>query len=295
MELPIDGRSTVYGILGWPVAHSLSPLLHNTAFRELQINAAYIPFSIPKEKLNKSHLSLLAELGLKGFSLTIPHKAWAAQVADQRDNLTNQCGAANTLYYHDNLWSAYNTDGPGALQALQPVLSQAKSKRVLLLGYGGSATAIAHALLNSYKEAEDLLLYVGGRNAQKIEAFTSGLKSAHPTLPEKQIIALKPDFSDIQAKDINIIIHTTPLGLEGQSQELPLPTRLLDKEHCVFDIVYQPLHTPLVHAARSVGAQIVPGYLMLLYQAGLQFEIFTGQSPPIELMQKVLEKKLGLE
>ena len=282
----IDGESLLFGIIGHPVGHSLSPLIHNAAFRYKKINGVYIPFSI--EKANSSlKKTILSIDNLRGLSVTIPHKTWAVKVADRLDPLSECCGAANTLITTpEGELHAFNTDGPGALLALQKNIKTMRGKRFLLIGYGGSAMAIAHALL---LEENPSLLYVSGRNKKKLAKFAESIRAAHT---DRATAVRTADFSDIKSEDIDIIIHTTPLGMQGKPQELPLPEDFIQKFHVVFDIVYNPARTTLLKHAAARGAKTIPGYLMLLYQATLQFEKFTGQKAPENLMESELLKAL---
>jgi len=283
----INGETSVFGITGNPVGHSLSPLIHNAAFQYLKINAVYVPF--PIKKPNSNSAKALLDIGVRGLSVTIPHKVWAMKTAVKCDDLSELCEASNTLIAGEEGWSAWNTDGPGALTALKNHTS-IRGRRILLIGYGGSATAIAHtALLEKEKPGA---LFVYGRSSAKAKAFSESLINKHKPYSGNIIIRSTDLSGDITPEDIDIIIHTTPLGMQGASQELPLPEEFIREFHTVFDIVYIPALTPLVRAAKKKGASIVPGYLMLLYQAGRQFELFTGEKAPVHLMEKELLRAL---
>ena len=281
----IDGKTKVYGILGWPVSHSLSPLLHNTAFRSCcKINSVYLPF--PVEKPRNSTKEAFLELGIYGLSVTIPHKKWAAEIAVKKDELSECCGAANTLIRKGEEWHAFNTDGKGALQAMQKKIGNLKGKNFLIIGYGGSAAAIAHSLL---MEQVPNCLLITGRNMQKRERFASSLLEKHPASGSA---VREGPCKDLNPQEIDVIIQATPLGMQGAPQELPIPENFIQKKHFVFDIVYHPTRTPFLQNARRKGAKIIPGYLMLLYQAVLQFELFTGQKAPSKIMERVLRRAL---
>ncbi len=283
MHRVIKGDTAVFGILGHPVSHSLSPVMHNAAFIERKINAIYVPFDIQKPGvwLKKSIL----EMGIRGLSVTIPHKSWAAKAADEKDKLSILCGAANTIIPIKNKLHAFNTDGPGALQALRHSGCILKRKRILLIGYGGSAAAVAHSLL---LEGDPETLFISGRNKNKIKIFTQALKAGH----RKSSSGILAWNSDMQTEKIDIIINTTPLGMTGHESALPLPESLVAGHQTVFDIVYTPMYTPLLKLAASRGAKTVSGYLMLLFQAALQFEKFTGAKAPVSLMEKELLAEL---
>ena len=282
----IKGDTRLYGILGFPLAHSLSPILHNKAFHSYGINAVYVPF--PIKSPSQSTKETLLELGLQGLSVTIPHKSWAAKIADERDSLSKHCQAANTLLFKEGKCQAYNTDGPGALQALEESIKELKGKRFLLIGYGGSANAIAHNLL--LKEIPGIL-FLTGRNPKKRKVFENSLKDIYPQYISK---VQSLDSKDLSPSEVDIIIHTSPLGMQGGPQEalLPIEENFIQKSHWVFDIVYTPRRTPLLEHAVRKGARIIEGYRMLLYQACLQFELFSGKKAPQAELERVLLQAL---
>ncbi len=292
-HIPIDGASRIYGIIGHPVSHSLSPAIHNLAFRHHKLNAVYLPFDLQETGLFLKRA--IPALGICGLSVTIPHKSWAATIADRSDRLTALCRAANTLVFTRRGITAYNTDGEGALQALRERAGELKGKRYLVLGYGGSAAAIVTALLLSQRPAT---VTVTGRNEEKSRQFTTRIRrrlAKGKALPGKSLAGsnLKSsNFSRLQPQDVEIIINTTPLGMQQKRQALPLPADFVQNFHTVFDIVYRPAKTALLQLAQARGAIVVPGYLMFLYQAVLQFEIFSGKKAPLALMKRQIIQQL---
>ena len=279
-----SGKTRVYGILGNPVAHSLSPLIHNAAFQFKKIDAAYVPFHTTQTGafLKKAVISM----GIRGLSITIPHKIWAAKAADQKDPLTKLCGAANTWIIENGIVSAHNTDGPGAVRAMQEK-HKGVGKRYLILGYGGSALAIAHALL---LESSPRSITITGRNLKKAVRFAEDLRQAHAR--HRSLIDSAP-LSQIAPEQIDAVIQTTPSGMNAEKGSKVLPELGFDpdwitKNHLVFDVIYVPMRTPLIELAERRGSTIVYGYKMLLYQAVRQFELFTGQSAPESLMERLL-------
>lgn len=279
--LDLNGETKLAGLLGYPVEHSLSPVIHNAGFAARRLNIAYVPFSVEKPGAAlKSSLSSIENLC--GVSVTIPHKAWAARAADRQDALSQICGAANTLVREtDGSLSAYNTDGPGALEALARQ-GNPRGKRYLILGYGGAAAAIAHALL---LDGNPAAVMIQGRNKTKRRRFVDALRKNKGA---RRALVRGVEWNDLLPTDVDVIIHTTPLGMKGKPKELPLPAEFLDRAHTIFDIVYNPARTPLVDAATVRRSTIVPGYQMLLLQATLQFEKFTGQKAPEGAMEKAL-------
>lgn len=282
--MQIDGRTRLFGILGSPVAHSLSPALHNRIFEHHHINAAYVP--LPVADLKRNRLDHLFSSNFHGFSVTIPFKNQAARIADKCDLLTQHSGAANTLIPHPGGIEAINTDGPGAIRALRETVKNLEGLTYLILGYGGSAAGLSHALL---LEGLPGRLLLSGRNINRARRLAENLKKLHR--PDRTLILALPE-PKIQPGEVDVIINTTPLGMEGMPQTLPVAGDFIQRKHTVFDIVYKPLRTPLLALASRVGARSIPGYTMLLYQAALQSELFTGKKAPIPLMEKILLKSL---
>lgn len=278
-EAWVDGETAIYGIIGHPVGHSLSPLLHNAAFRAKSINALYAAFDVPRADagLRKGILAL----GVRGLSVTIPHKGWAAKTADSCDEMSRKCGAANTLVRRGNKLEAFNTDAPGAVRALTEKSGPLAGSRILVVGYGGSATAIAHGMLG---ERPDKLI-ITGRNKAKCRRFVESVKKSDRSMASR-VVSVDPQ--KLASSDVDIIIQTTPLGMKGKATDLPVPEPLITDKHIVFDIVYNPPRTPILALAEKRGARTVPGYMMLLYQAVLQFELFTGEKAPESLMEREL-------
>lgn len=262
------------------MAHSLSPAMHNAAFEQKRFDGVYVPFHTTKSGafLKQS----ISALGISGLSVTIPHKTWAARAADVPDALTKLSGAANTLIPREGKLYAYNTDGPGAMKALEE--KKTGGSRYLLIGYGGSATAIAHSILLRNPGAQ---VIVTGRRIKKAESFAKAAAAGH-----RHAGIFAAPFPAIDPEQIDIVIQTTPAGMQDPGGEvlagMQFDPAWIRRSHTIFDIVYTPMKTPLLSAAEDKGARIVFGYKMLLYQAILQFELFTGMQAPHSLMERVL-------
>ena len=314
--MEIRGNTRVFGIMGHPVQHSLSPLLHNMAFQETGYAGVYIPLDV--KETGPFLKRTMQSLNLGGLSVTIPHKIWAHRMADRSDKLSQICGASNTLLFLEKkgqtVIEARNSDGPGAIQALKQATT-IRGKTVLICGYGGSARAIAAQLLISEKPSR---IWITGRNKARIRAFIRDLKKQFPgaailalennasSLPRPDVssgksirnnsIQAKRQKSDEGMRYPDIIIQTTPLGMKTRSKsvtkDLPLNPELIQRGCTVFDIVYSPMITPLIALAKKKGCKVVYGYSMLLYQAVFQFRWFTGKEPPVSKWEKLLKKDL---
>ncbi|TGK07699.1 shikimate dehydrogenase [Leptospira semungkisensis] len=275
--------SKYFGIVGKPLSHTLSPVLHTSWYEDLNLDCGYLVF--PVDTLEKKELSSLSKFGVRGLSVTIPHKEAAFQLADQTDEISKAVKASNTLVLENGSISAYNTDGKGAVRAILEEYPKSLQGKVLLLGSGGSARGISFSLL---KEGNVQDLTIAARNSETSRELLELLsKVTSSKLRSESLVEVQKNFSEF-----SLIIHTTPLGMKGKEPGPAIPEDCFQEGQVVFDIVYNPLETPLVLAAKKKGAKIIPGTEMLLYQAVEQFKLFTGVSLSPELIQKGRERLL---
>ena len=264
----IDEETRFYGVIGYPVGHSLSPHIHNAAFRERGLNARYLPFPIQDLQDFSPYLKRLG-----GFSITIPHKVAILRYVDQLDSTVKMTGAANTLVKHgDDLW-AYNTDVHGIRYALRKPLEEG-IHQATLLGAGGAARSAAIVL----KEA-NCQVTVLGRDPKKTRSFADEFGFECDSLC--QAAKYRGD----------LLINATPLGMSPGIEQTPLLDENSIRYRYVFDMVYNPLETRLMRQSRGKAAAI-GGIEMFVAQAAKQFELWTGLEPPRELMRKIVLEKL---
>jgi len=267
----INGATELYGIMGNPVTHSLSPAMHNGAFAALGLNKVYLPFGV--QDVAQAMTGLRA-LGIRGVSVTIPHKQAVMGHLDSIDPVAEKIGAVNTLVINDNAIHGTNTDWLGANRALSEKIGL-KGASVLLLGAGGSARAIGFGLL----EAEASLT-IASRTPEKGQGLAKLLGC--PWLPLAEAANAKAD----------ILVNATSLGMGSQQDMLPIAREALVNFKVVMDIVYAPLKTRLLQEAGLAGCQTINGLAMLLYQGAAQFELWTGQQAPVEVMRQSLLEAL---
>jgi len=270
--MPIDGKSEVYGIIGNPVSHSLSPAMHNAAFAALGLNKVYLPFAVQDLP---SAMTGLKALGIKGASVTIPHKQAVIGLIDSLDPVAEKIGAVNTLVIRDGKIHGANTDWLGANRALAEKMSLAGA-RVLILGAGGSARAIGFGLREAGAEP-----IIASRTPEKGQALASLLGC--PWLP----------LSEAGKAEAGALINATSVGMAPQQEMLPIDKEGLGSFTVVMDIVYAPLATRLLIEAEQAGCQTINGLAMLLYQGAAQFELWTGLSAPLKVMRQSLLTSLG--
>jgi 3-dehydroquinate dehydratase/shikimate dehydrogenase len=268
----ITRKTSVYGIIGDPIAHSLSPQLQNAGFQVRKINAVYFPFLVHDLQ---DFLAAVSSLGVRGFSVTLPYKRTILRYLDNCDPLAFAIGAVNTVVVRgSNKLYGYNTDYVGVLRALQERVTLAKS-RVLILGAGGSARAVAFAL--GHSGASVCICARRPEEARKLARAIGGEELA----PAR----LKTEFFDA-------IVNATPVGMYPQTARSPLAAHELNCR-LVFDLIYRPVKTKLLQLAARRGIETVSGLEMFLEQGIAQWEIWTGQRAPAAAMRKAVFDTLG--
>jgi 3-dehydroquinate dehydratase/shikimate dehydrogenase len=279
----INAETQIYGVIGDPVSHSLSPLIHNAAFRQLGINAVYLPFRVPRGEL-EGFLKAFDALPVKGYSVTIPHKEAAAAAAQDKDTPVSLTQAANTLIRGPTGFQAFNTDYSAAVDSLlanmppsvdgsPPTLN---SRVVLLVGAGGVGRAVAHAV-----HREGALLTIVNRTPE----------NSHHLAEELGCRAM--DWAARNSVACEVVINCTSVGMHPNVDESPVHHSMLKPGLVVMDCVYTPETTLLVKEARARGCHVITGVDMFLRQAAQQFRLFTGQEPPLELMEKTIRRALS--
>lgn len=266
-----------YCIIGDPVSHSLSPAMHNAAFKSLSMDDVYIAYKVSSHELESS-VESLRSVKISGFNVTIPHKITVLQYLDEVDLLSRKAGAVNTVASIDGRFKGFNTDIQGFLQPLLNRGIDFRGLSVLLFGAGGSARAVV-ASLSSVTGISKLV--VSNRTYNKSselskQAELQGLTSSVSTIEEAKVMA----------KRFDLIVNATSVGL--QSNESILDSEDIDGSSTVYDLVYRPVMTKLLENAREKGARIIYGYEMLLEQGAQAFEIWTGLKAPIPAMKKAL-------
>ena len=280
----LDGATAVYGLLGHPVRQSLSPAMHNAAFGSLAINAAYLPFPTPSDKLEAAVLGLSAA-GVKGFNLTLPHKTAILPMLSEILPAARAIGAVNTVRNDDGRLSGTNTDGEGFLRSLAEDLSfDPTGKEALLLGAGGAARAIAFALLNAGVSR----LVIANRTEARAESLAADCKARNPA---RSIEAAS--IHDLAGAAPQLLVNATTVGMgDGKN---PVELEALRVREAVIDIVYHPLETPLLIQAKALGLAHANGIGMLLYQGAAAFTFWTHREAPVKVMRAALLEGMGTE
>lgn len=273
----------LYGVIGYPIGHSMSPDMHNDAFQALGIQAHYQPFHVMEADLPKAVEGMKA-LGISGFNVTVPHKTAVMPLLDEVDPLAQAIGAVNTVVREQNRFIGYNTDGEGFLAGLMAEYDgDVLSKRILLVGAGGSARAIYYTL--SQKGAQKI--DIANRTAARAEE----LKKRCPYPVETVVLTMEE--ASKQLANYDIIIQTTSIGMSPHAESMPLSLDHIRSDAFVADIIYNPIETVLMKEARARGASAQNGAKMLSFQGALAFEKWTGTMPDPSRMETIIYNKLG--
>jgi shikimate dehydrogenase len=276
--MTISGKTRVCGVIGDPIEHSLSPIMHNAAFEALGLDYVFLAFKV-KPACVADAVNGMRALNIRGLNVTMPHKKTVMANLDRIDLSAQIINSVNTVLNKENLLFGFNTDGVGAVKALRENGVELKGRKVLLLGAGGAARAIAYAMA---KEADELTVL--NRTVKQAQALTKLLEKT----ANKRIVAgsLSPEDIQQNLRDSDILINATSVGMKPHPDETPVPPKLLRSNLSVMDIVYNPLETKLAKDAKAAGAKVVSGVEMLIYQGAASFEIWTSKSAPVEVMRK---------
>ena len=276
----ISGKTKVYGIIGDPIEHTMSPIMHNAAFKKLGIDCWYLPFRVRKEELGKAIEGMRA-LNISGLNVTIPHKVAVIPFLDKLDPMARKIGSVNTIVNDDGVLTGYNTDATGFLQALLEKGIRPEGKNIVILGAGGASRAISFILAERGGN-----LVILNRTLDKAKEWVSRLSK----ILNREAKALKLDEENlvVAMEKADILINATSVGMSPD--ETLVPAQLLKPGLIIFDIVYNPIKTRLLREAEAAGGQTISGLDMLVWQGAMAFEKWTGKAAPLELMKEEVVK-----
>ena len=283
----IDSQTEIYGVLGDPIEQSLSPAIHNSAFRALGLNKVMVPFLVPKGELENFFKEMMW-LDIKGCSVTIPHKEALVPLLQQKENAVERTGSCNTVVIDsEGRRVGYNTDYRAALDALETGMGGLENaeegssflldKQVLILGAGGVARSLAFGLMRRGAH-----ITITNRHDERATALAEEVGCRMVTWSQRATVIA------------DVIINCTPVGMHPAVDDTPLPAAAFPRSGIVvFDTVYHPEHTMLLKLARERQAVTISGVDMFLRQAALQFKLYTGMNAPLDVMRQTLKRKLG--
>jgi len=291
----ISGQTRIVGVIGWPVAHSVSPAMHNAAFRALGLDWCYVPFPVHPERLAQA-LAGVRGLGLGGINATVPHKQALLPLVDELTPEARAVGAVNTVMVKDETLVGHNTDVGGFLRALGEAGFDARGCAALVLGAGGAARAVVYALARVGAHLT-ILNRTASRACDLAREFASGSQgTATVVSAEARLEGGSLDEQTLRraAPQARLIVNTTSLGMWPEVETspwiegVPFPADAL-----LFDLVYNPRETLFMRQARTGGARAVDGLRMLVHQGAEAFELWTGVQPPVEVMYAACTAALG--
>tara|TARA_B100000579_G_scaffold60766_2_gene44259 strand:+ start:5870 stop:6718 length:849 start_codon:yes stop_codon:yes gene_type:complete len=280
VEFPeVNGYEFIAAVVGKPIAHSLSPLIHNTAFRQEKLNWSYHAVEVSQNEASEC-ITAVREKNIRGLSVTMPLKEAVIPYLDGLTETASKLNAVNCVFWDGGDLIGDNTDGDGFVNALKLQLNEPlNGKTVAIIGAGGAARSIINSLGdNPVKE-----IIVVNRSNPKAE------KAAYLGGPNARV----GSYGDLTACDI--VVNSTPLGMAGTSEEamLPVPVEFLSSTQTVIDLVYNPIETELLRQAKGLGARTFSGLGMLIHQALLQFLLWTGLNTSIEGIESVVSDAVG--
>jgi shikimate dehydrogenase len=267
----IDQSTSIYGVIGNPLGHSLSPTMHNSAFAASGLNAVYLAFETNDLE---GCITAIRALGIRGISVTLPHKSAVIPYLDKVDDLAKKIGAVNTIVNAKGHLLGYNTDALGALKALEGKI-QLSAKNCIVVGAGGAARAIGYIL-----KQKGVKLKVANRTPERGLALANFLACPYLAL------------DDLAAEEADILIQATPVGMAPADKACPVTEQVLREGMLVMDIIYNPIETRFLKIAKSRGCLTINGLSMFIHQGAEQFRLWTGMDPPFSAMIAAVEQSL---
>jgi len=283
--MKISGKTGVCGVIGDPVEHSLSPVMHNVAFEELNLDFVYLAFRVRREELREAIIGARS-LDLHGLNVTMPHKNAVTRYLDEIDSTARSIGAVNTILNNKGRLLGYNTDGIGALKALEENGITLNEKKLLLLGAGGAGKAIA---FHAAREVEELVIL--NRTPEKAKKLAEVLRKEFNNKINGN--AFSTEIMKQELRDTDILVNATSVGMHPDVNQSLVSPSLLKPDLYVMDTIYSPLETKLAKDAKAVGAKVVSGIEMLVYQGAASFEIWTNHPAPVKVMKQAVLNKLS--
>lgn len=273
----------LYGVIGDPIAHSMSPEIHNDAFEKLGIEAVYHHLHVVPDDLEAAVKGMKA-IGFAGFNVTVPHKEAIIPFLDEVDEAALAIGAVNTVVRENGRFKGYNTDGMGFYRFLSEwITGELSNKKTLIIGAGGAARGIYFTLVKQGMKKADIANRTAGRARGLIDDCPYSKESLALSIPE----------AEERLADYDLIIQTTSSGMSPNISEKPINLSIIKERAYAADIIYNPLETAFLKDAASLGARIENGLGMFVNQAALAFELWTGQAPDTARMQQIVLNKLG--
>ncbi|MGB5913200.1 MAG: shikimate dehydrogenase [Promethearchaeia archaeon] len=283
----VTARTKILCVIGHPIEHSMSPIMHNAAIQDLGLDYLYIAFDVAPNKL-KEAIKGLKTLNIKGINVTLPHKENAIKFIDKVDELAQKIGAINTIKNEGGFLIGRNTDVEGANKALIDAGCETAGKNIVVIGAGGATKAVLYSLASDTNK-----ITIINRSEDRAKILVSEMNSKIDINIESKRyseIILKEEISNA-----DILINATPVGMFPTIDISPVSKKILHSDLFVFDLIYNPLETQLIKDSKEIGCQTLSGLDMLVNQGALAFEWWTNRKPNLELMKLKIIKYLGMK
>ncbi|MBX3006661.1 MAG: shikimate dehydrogenase [Melioribacteraceae bacterium] len=288
LQNKFNHNTKIVGVIGHPIRHSFSPLMHNIAFEIGKLNYIYLPFDVPSNSLKDAIRGMIA-LGIKGFNVTIPLKEKIVPLLKDVSEEAGTVGAVNTIVNDDGVLRGYNTDVYGIIESLNDYKDEIAGQKVVVIGAGGAARSVIYSLIRNFKPGEIIIV-------NRTEQIGESLKeyfSAKMLFTELRSLPLVPPDLISVFRDSKLIINTTSMGMFPEIDDSATTIgESFMKGQIVFDVVYNPVKTKLLKLAEGQGATIITGLKMFVEQGAKSYELWTGEKMPVDKVFKTLENYL---
>ncbi len=285
--IELNHNTKIVGVIGHPIKHSQSPMMHNFAFNKGNLDFVYLPFDIAPTNL-KDALKGMVALGIAGFNVTVPHKERIVEHLDELSDSAKIVNAVNTVVIENGKLTGYNTDVNGIIRTLDNYKEKISGKTVSVIGAGGAARAVIYALINNFNVKK---INIINRTVEKAESLKDYFSSKMLFEKIKTYELIPPDVTNVLAKS-KLIVNASSIGMSPEDDDSPttIPESFNSKQ-IVFDVVYNPRKTKLLSIAESKGATVVNGLNMFIEQGAKAFELWTNEKMPVEKIMKILDKE----
>jgi shikimate dehydrogenase len=292
MEAPIPVQSSptkITGLIGHPIGHSLSPLMHNTAFEMLRMDCAYLAFDVPPQYLSDALQGIVA-LGIAGVNVTAPHKEAVIPLLDDLSSEARAIGAVNTIVNEGGKLSGHNTDLYGFVEMMKPLQEAIEGEEMSVIGAGGAARAVLYGLTTHFRPK---LIHLLNRSADRANSLREFFAGSFGFRQIDVVDLYMPSAQKVLAQS-RLIVNTTPLGMAPRVEESPIREHdALKTGQVLVDLVYNPPETKLIRLAKLSGVKTVSGIEMLLHQGARSFELWTSRKMPLDSVRQTLQAHLS--
>lgn len=286
MRAPGESDLKIYGLFGYPLAHTVSPAMQDAALDFYGMKAIYFAFEKSAEKFQYL-MKHLKSLQLEGFNVTVPFKEIVIPYLDRLDSMARKIGAVNTVKKQGKKWIGFNTDYQGFLEGLKKARFHAKGKNAVILGAGGASRAVCFGLAHAGIRRLTILDVIEKKAVDIVRSY----RKFYPAV-EWKVQPMKDEFLEPALKEADLLVNATPIGLHENDPLIVSKAFFPKKRILVYDLIYKPRETPLLKLAKKLGHSVVNGETMLVMQGAKAFEIWTNKKAPVEVMRKAMENAL---